>query len=137
GFGKQPYLVYQHNDAGHPHIHLVSIKVKEDGSRIDTQNIGRNQSEKARKEIEISFGLVVANERKRKQEFDLKPIPVQRVQYGRSETKKAIQNVLDHVIGRYRYTSLPELNAVLKQYNVIAERGSENSRVFINKGLVY
>ena len=52
GFGEQPYLTYQHFDAGHPHIHIVSVKVRADGSRIDTQNIGRNQSEKARKEIE-------------------------------------------------------------------------------------
>ncbi len=52
GFGEQPYLVYQHFDAGHPHIHIVSVKVRADSTRIDTNNIGRNQSEKARKEIE-------------------------------------------------------------------------------------
>jgi hypothetical protein len=46
GFGEQPYLVYQHFDSGHPHIHIVSVKVRADGSQIDTQNIGRNQSEK-------------------------------------------------------------------------------------------
>lgn len=46
GFGKQPYLVYQHFDAGHPHVHIVSIKVGANGSRIDTQNIGHNQHEK-------------------------------------------------------------------------------------------
>lgn len=62
GFGDQPYLVYRHDDAGHPHIHLVSIKVREDGSRIDMQNIGRNQSEKARREIENDFNLVRAEE---------------------------------------------------------------------------
>ncbi len=32
---------------------------------------------------------------------------------------------------------LPELNAVLKQYNVLADRGSENSRIYQNNGLVY
>ncbi|WP_423147867.1 relaxase/mobilization nuclease domain-containing protein [Rubrolithibacter danxiaensis] len=137
GFGQQPYLVYQHYDAGHPHIHVVSIKVREDGSRINTQNIGRNQSEAARKEIEKSFGLVVADERKRKQAFELKPVDVRKVQYGRTEMKRAITNVLDAVLDTYKYTSLPELNAVLKQYNIAAERGSENSRVYINRGLVY
>lgn len=30
GFGEQPYLVYQHHDAGHPHIHIVTIKVRAD-----------------------------------------------------------------------------------------------------------
>src|SRR5690348_404811 len=24
GFGEQPYLVYRHYDAGHPHVHIVS-----------------------------------------------------------------------------------------------------------------
>ena len=42
GFGEQPYLVYQHFDAEHPHIHIVSLKVRADGTRIDTNNIGRN-----------------------------------------------------------------------------------------------
>jgi hypothetical protein len=37
GFGKQPYWVYQHNDAGDKHIHIVSVKVRPDGSRIDMQ----------------------------------------------------------------------------------------------------
>ena len=48
-FGEQPYLTYQHFDAGHPHIHIVSVKVTENGSRIDTQNIGRNLKKHAKK----------------------------------------------------------------------------------------
>ncbi|MEJ7737033.1 MAG: relaxase/mobilization nuclease domain-containing protein [Chitinophagaceae bacterium] len=137
GFDKQPYLVYQHHDSGHPHIHIVSIKVKADGSRIDTQNIGRNQSENARKEIEHSFGLVKAANKKRRQAYELKPVNVQKVQYGKSETKRAITNVLDAVLNIYKYASVPELNAILGQYNILADRGSEESRVYQNNGLVY
>lgn len=137
GFGEQPYLVYQHHDAGHPHIHIVSIKVRSDGSRIDMQNIGKNQSEKARMEIEKDFGLIAADERKRMQGFELKPIDVRRVEYGKVQTKRAIANVLDAVLDKYRFTSLPELNAVLQQYNVLAERGDERSRVYQHKGLFY
>ncbi len=138
GFGNQPYLVYQHFDAGHPHIHIVSVKVRADGSRIDTQNIGRNQSEKARKEIDQSFGLKRAEDSILRQElYRLKPVNAQKVQYGRSDTKRAITNVLDAILKEYKYASLPELNAVLKQYNIMADRGSENSRVFQKRGLVY
>ena len=137
GFGQQPYLVYQHHDSGHPHIHIVSIKIREDGSRIDTQNIGRNQSETARKEIEKSFGLVVAEGRNKKKQQELQPISMGKVQYGKTQTKKAIANVLTAVLPTYKYSSLPELNAVLQQYNVMADRGSENSRIFQSKGLVY
>ena len=28
GFGEQPYLVYRHDDAGHPHIHSVTTNIK-------------------------------------------------------------------------------------------------------------
>ncbi len=137
GFGKQPYLVYQHHDAAHPHIHLVSIKVRPDGSRIDMNNIGRNQSEQARKAIENEFGLVSAEAQIKQEQYQLKPVSVAKVLYGKSQTKMAIQNVLEAVLNQYRYTSLPELNAVLKQYNVMAERGNENSRVFQHNGLLY
>jgi len=37
------------------------------------------------------------------------------VQYGRSETKRAITNVLEVVLKNSKYSSLPELNAVLQQ----------------------
>jgi hypothetical protein len=135
GFSEQPYLVYQHFDAGHPHIHIVSVKVRADGSRIDTQNIGRNQSEKARKEIEIAHGLVRAEDMTK--QYELKSAYTQKVQYGRSDSRRAITNVLDAVLSTYKYTSLPELNAVLQQYNVMADRGGENSRTFRHQGLFY
>lgn len=136
GFGEQPYLTYQHFDAGHPHIHIVSIKVKADGSRIDTQNIGRNQSEKARKEIEIAYGLVKAENMKMK-EYEVKSAYTQKVQYGKLESRRAIANVLEAVLNTYKFTTLPELNAVLQQYNVFADRGRESSRVYQHQGLLY
>jgi len=137
GFGDQPYLVYQHHDAGHPHIHIVTTNIRKDGTRIKLHNIGRNQSEKARKEIEKEFNLVKAQREQLKQAYELKPVNVQKVQYGKSETKQAITNVLDAILPIYKYASLPELNAVLKQYNVRADRGSENSRTYQRGGLVY
>lgn len=137
GFGNQPYLVYQHHDAGHPHIHIVSIKIREDGSRIDTQNIGRNQSEQARKEIEIEFGLVKAEDSKRLKKYLPKPLSIEKIRYGKSETKRGISNVLNEVLHSYKYTSIHELNAVLKQFNLMADRGSENSRIYKNNGLTY
>jgi hypothetical protein len=137
GFGKQPYLIYQHHDAGHPHLHVVTINIERDGKRIDLHHLGIRKSEPARKEIEELFRLVKAEGRKKKEEFTLQPIAVGKVQYGRIESKKAISNVLNAVLNQYKYASLPELNAVLKQYSVLADRGSENSKIFLSKGLVY
>src|SRR5688500_10538903 len=28
GFGEQPFLIYRHFDAGHPHLHIVSTTIK-------------------------------------------------------------------------------------------------------------
>jgi len=137
GFGQQPYLVYQHHDAGHPHIHLVTTNIQADGKRIDLHHLGIRKSEPARKEIEKMFGLVPAEKQQKRQAFQVKPIDARKVQYGRTETKRAISNVLDAVLSTYKYTSLPELNAILKQYNIIADRGSEQSRMFKGGGLVY
>ncbi|KAF2335379.1 relaxase/mobilization nuclease domain-containing protein [Flavobacterium ginsenosidimutans] len=137
GFGKQPYLVYQHHDAGHPHLHVVTNNIQRDGKRIDLHLIGVKKSEPARKEIEEMFGLVKAEGRKQKEQFSLNPIDVGRVQYGKAESRKAINSVLNKVLFDYKYSSLPELNAVLNLYNVHADRGSEESRVFKNNGLLY
>lgn len=136
GFGEQPYLVYQHIDAGHPHVHIVSTNIQRDGKAIRMFNIGRNQSENARKEIEQDFKLVTA-EKQQKPKQQIKPVNVSKVIYGKTETRRAIANVLAAVLTTYKYASLPELNAILGQYNVMADRGSEQSRTFKNNGLVY
>jgi len=137
GFGKQPYLIYEHHDAGHPHMHIVTTNIKADGKRIDTFNIGRNQSTQARKEIEISFGLKKAEQQKQKPNEEIKPLNAQRIVYGKAETKRGITNVLDAVLNQFKYTSLAELNAVLKLYNIVADRGKEEGRIYKNQGLLY
>jgi hypothetical protein len=37
----------------------------------------------------------------------------------------------------YKFTSIPELNAVLNQYNITADRGAKDSRMYEKNGLVY
>lgn len=137
GFGEQPYLVYKHDDAGHPHIHIVSTTIKADGSRINTHNIGRNQSEKARKEIEVAYGLVKAERQQQLKSPSIKPVEVEKIIYGRTETKRSIANVVGVVFNRYKFCSLPEFNAALKQFNVVADRGKEEGRIYKNRGLIY
>jgi len=137
GFGEQPFLVYKHEDAGHPHIHIVSTTIKADGSRINTHNIGRNQSEKARKEIEQLYGLIKAEKQQQIAKPGIKPVVTDKAVYGKSETKRSISNIVSAVFGEYKFTSLPEFNAALKQFNVVADRGKEEGRIYKNRGLVY
>ena len=138
GFGNQPYLVYEHTDSGHPHVHVVTTLIREDGSRINTHNLGRDVSEPARKKLEEQYGLIKADRQgpQQQKEQHLK-IDAQKVEYGQAETKRSVINVLDNVIDNYAYTTLPELNAILKQYNVEADRGGLEGRIYKNRGLIY
>lgn len=137
GFSFQPYLVYRHDDAAHPHIHIVSTNIQPDGKRIALHNIGRNQSEEARKKIEKIFRLIPAGSKKKEQHVYLKPVASEKIVYGKTETKAAISNVVREVLRSWKFTSLAEYNAILKQYNVMADSGKEGSRMKEKGGLVY
>jgi hypothetical protein len=138
GFGAQPYIVYRHNDAGHPHIHILTTNIRPDGTRINTLNkAGVFVSEPARQEVEREFGLVRASGRRPVEPDQPKTHEPQKVVYGSTETRRAITSVLDAILGKQQYTSLAELNAILRKYNVMADQGGEGSRIRQNGGLVY
>ncbi|GAC1704856.1 MAG: conjugal transfer protein MobB [Flavisolibacter sp.] len=136
GFKEQPYLVYLHHDAGHPPVHIVTTNIKEDGKRIDTFNIGRNQSAKARKDLEVKYVLIKAGEKEMEVKNEIQPF-VQKLNYGKAETKRGITSVLGAVIDKYKFTSLAELNALLRLYNIVADRGSEQGLIYKKNGLLY
>src|SRR4051812_26555310 len=112
GFTNQPYLVYNHFDAGHPHIHILTTSIQDNGKRIPLHNIGKNQSEQARKEIETIFNLVKAEDREVNKEFVLDPKTLATAIYGKSQTKEAISKIVRTITRSYKFTSIPELNAV-------------------------
>ena len=134
GFGDQPYLVYLHHDAGHPHVHIVTTNIKPSGERISLHNLGKTKSETARKLIEQQYDLIPAT-RKEKQKQE--SISLRKVDYGKVDTKRAISNVVRSVVDSYKFTSIPEFNAVLGHYNVAADRGSKESRMYGKNGLLY
>ncbi|MEJ7693496.1 relaxase/mobilization nuclease domain-containing protein [Daejeonella sp.] len=135
GFGDQPFLVYEHTDAGHPHIHIVATNIKPSGERISLHNLGRTKSEEARQAIEREYGLVQAKNKSRI--LPAERDQVRKAEYGKIDTKRAITNIVNEVVRNYRFTSIPEMNAVLNQYNVTADQGSKESRMFQKNGLMY
>jgi hypothetical protein len=135
GFGTQPFLLYRHEDAGHPHCHIVTTNIQRDGKRISLHYLGQNESERTRKGIEVKYGLVKAEEQP-KQKPDLKA-DIQAADYGKSESKRVMTNIIGYVLWAYKFTSVPELNAVLRQFNVEADQGSKDSRMYARQGLIY
>ncbi|MFI5162383.1 MAG: relaxase/mobilization nuclease domain-containing protein [Sphingobacteriales bacterium] len=136
GFGDQPYLLYRHFDAAHPHVHIVTTTIRLDGSRIDLRNIVKSESESARTYIENLFGLIKAKEHLGPADAD-KANHAQTVRYGQMETYLSMAQVINRVVPHYKYASLAELNLVLRQYNVVADCGSPGSFLFKVGGLIY
>ncbi|RZJ90879.1 MAG: relaxase [Chryseobacterium sp.] len=137
GLGEQPFLVYQHKDVSHPHIHIVTTNIQSDGKRIDIHGLGRTLSETARKDLEIEYGLIKAEGRNRSEAISITPVSIETANYGKVPTKKAIYSVVAEVMRSYKFTSFAEYNAVLKQFNIIADRGKEDTLMFEKRGLVY
>ena len=133
GFARQPYLVYQHSDAGHPHIHIVTTNIQSNGDRISLHNLGKTKSEETRKEIEQKFKLVQAESKKQSIDFT----KIAKIEYGSCETKSSIGNVVKTIIAEYKFTSVAEFNVVLKDFNLVADRGTKDSIMYKNQGMLY
>jgi hypothetical protein len=137
GFQDQPYVVYRHTDAGHPHVHVVATTVRADGSWIRLEPKHFRASHAITRDLEEQFHL----EKNRKMTPAEQPRfavdHAQKVRYGETGLQRAISDVLNTVVDHYNYTSLDEFNAILKQYNVAANPGLENSRLRRVGGLLY
>jgi hypothetical protein len=96
-----------------------------------SRELGKNQSETARTEIEDKYGLVKAGST-HKQELHTN---LNKAVYGKCETKRTIDNIVGEVIKRYKFSSLTEFNAVLRQNNVIADRGRGGMLMYEKNGL--
>jgi hypothetical protein len=136
GFGSQPYLVYSHQDAGHPHMHIVTTNIHPTGKRIELYYCS-SQLLNASREIEQEFQLMKVEPRSKKLRHAVEPGISQRIKYGKTGTVQSIAAVLSQVIDVYRYTSLVELEAILNLYNLSVSRGMEHSQTFKKRGLVY
>jgi len=134
GFGEQPYLVYSHTDVIHPHVHLLTTCIQENGKKITIPKSQVFYSQQISREMEQKYGLAEPGKRDRMRDRTREPLTIQ---YGKTETMPALSNVLDKVIGHYKYTSLEELNAVFRLYNAEAYRGKEGSRLNTYRGLIY
>jgi len=132
GSGDQPFLVYRHLDSAHPHIHIATTNIQKDAQRIDIHGIGYRLSEPARKEIEQNYELLPAEGRELKQGQ-----PLSAAVYARKPTKQQISNIVTGVMRQYYYTSFEQYKTILRQYNILADRGAEDSRMFVRKGLQY
>jgi hypothetical protein len=133
---KHPYLVYQHNDANHPHIHIVASLIRSDGSRVDTHHMGSRLSEPTRKAIEQEFHLLPGRSRKPAQVAA--PEEVRKITPGDpTPISQSVERILASVNKHYHFSNLNEYNAILRAYNVTAETGNPGTKTRRYAGIYY
>ncbi|QEH39463.1 relaxase/mobilization nuclease domain-containing protein [Chitinophaga sp. XS-30] len=137
GFRGQPYLLYEHRDAGHQHVHLVTTPIQANGERIDLHHLVERESEPARKAIERTYNLVRAEDQKAEELAVLRPADLKKALYGKAETKGEISRIVRTVANYYKYKTFEQYNAVLRQFNVEADPGEPGTRMHRHGGLLY
>jgi hypothetical protein len=132
-----PWLGYRHKDTGHPHLHIVGTLIERDGNRFKLDDILRYKSLRLTREMEKEFSLVKMYDPEALIKHRLTDGLARKVIYGEPGRKEAVELVLDHVVNRYRYASMEELNAVLRLYNVRARIAWDKQDLNKPKGLMY
>ena len=131
GYGKQPYIVFKHNDIAREHIHIVSLRVDSQGRKINDRYEGR-RSKKITNALEKKYNLIPSS---KVSDRTTKETPKVNVVQG--NIKEQVANTVRSAMKHYTFCSLGELNAVLRKYNLAVEEVKTEYRGKRYDGLVY
>ena len=131
GYGKQPYIVFKHNDIAREHIHIVSLRINGEGKKINDK-FEKRRSKKITDALEKRFGLIPSSKVTDKA---MKETP--KIDTTRGNIKEQVASTLRMVLKHYKFCSLGELNAILSRYHLAVEEVKTEFRGKKYDGLVY
>lgn len=131
GYGKQPYIVFKHNDIAREHIHIVSLRVDSRGRKINDK-FEKRRSKKITDALERKFGLIPSSK-----VADKAVEETPKIDTTQGNIKEQVASALRMVLKHYRFCSLGELNAILSAYNLAVEEVKTEFRGKKYDGLVY
>ena len=131
GYGKQPYIVFKHNDIAREHIHIVSLRVDSRGQKINDR-FEKRRSKKITDALEKRFGLIPSSK-----VADKAVEETPKIDTTQGNIKEQVTSVIRMVLKHYRFCSLGELNAILSAYNLAVEEVKTEFRGKKYDGLVY
>ena len=131
GYGKQPYIVFKHNDIAREHIHIVSLRVDSEGKKINDK-FEKRRSKQITDTLERKYNLIPSSKVSNKEEVE-----TPKVDMGKGNIKEQVASIVRTVLKHYRFCSLGELNVVLSKYNLAVEEVKMEFRGKKYDGLVY
>lgn len=131
GFADQPYIVFKHTDTGRDHLHIVSVRVKKNGTPISIYK-DWERSKAICEEFEKKYNLTPSTKNEYSQRDNLKA-----VDYMAGNLKDQIRNVVRPVMQSYRFQSLKEYKALLSKFNVHVEEVRKEVDGKTRFGIIY
>lgn len=131
GYGKQPYIVFKHNDIAREHIHIVSLRVDSNRRKINDKFEGK-RSKLITDALERKYNLIPSSKVGEKAVTE-----TPKVDTTKGNIKEQVASVVRTVLKHYRFCSLGELNAILSRYHLTVEEVKTEFRGKKYDGLVY
>ena len=131
GYGKQPYIVFRHNDIAREHIHIVSLRVDGEGKKINDR-FEKRRSKQITDILEKKYNLIPSSKI-----ADKVMTETPKIDTTRGNIKEQVASILRMVLKHYCFCSLGELNAILSAYNLAVEEVKTEFRGKKYDGLVY
>ena len=131
GYGKQPYIVFKHNDIAREHIHIVSLRVDSEGKKINDK-FEKRRSKQITDTLERKYNLIPSSKVSNKEEVETPKVDI-----SKENIKEQMASILRMVLKHYKFCSLGELNAILSRYHLAVEEVKTEFRGKKYDGLVY
>lgn len=132
GYGKQPYIVFKHNDIDRSHIHIVSTTVDKNGNKI-SDSFEKKRSLEICRHIENDYNLTQITEKQQTvNEALFRPIDVRK-----GNIKSQVASVVRYLPKYYRFQTLGSYNALLALFNITVEHIKKEDNGVLKEGLVY
>jgi hypothetical protein len=131
GYGNQPFIVYKHEDIDRHHLHIVSVRVDENGKKLD-HNFEYRKSMEICRQIEQKYHLIPADKKEKRLGLSIKGIA-----YSENNLKSQIAGVIRPLVKTYLFQTMGEYKALLSLYRITVEeiKGGTTDKMF--NGLVY
>ena len=132
GYGEQPYIVFKHKDISREHLHIVSLRVDEQGRKLPHDFEARRSMEILR-DLERKYNLHPSI----KGEEQADKVGLHKVNYREGNVKQQISSIVRSCLRNYKCSSYGEFRTLLELFNVSVEErtGTIDGRNYA--GIVY
>lgn len=133
GYENQPYVVFKHADIDRIHLHVVCVRVDENGKKLDS-NFENMRSMRICRQIESDFKLTLATKQEERTDY---VAPTKPINYKEGDIKSQIGNITKAIMNNYSFQSIGEYRTLLEMFNVSVEelKGVKNGTTY--QGLLY